>query len=666
MKKKKLTFWLEKVLCLLFTVIILTLFHEDVQAATISEDDLSVIAYNDVYDGMAHTAFEVYYSNSKLPNGSFKVWYKKKGADDSEYTFVIPSVKNVADSATWTITITDNNVEQADVAVNSLYSGDYTVTVSQRSLNPLKDEVSIRLSETSAVYNGEKHEPQVTVYSKIGSSTAIWTEGEDYTITWLLSNDAVDDIVSAGVYALTVSEGSNGNFTGYFANNTKTFSVDKIKLTCELSGNTFDKTYDGTEDVLQSQELSVALSEDSLSKIIEKDRANVELDTQYVRYYYTDANAGAVSIRVSQHKLTGSASGNYTIATYLDTPANIIAANLTDVDVCQTGTLTYTGSQQAAEVNKTATAVNPDVNQVTFLYSDNPDASVDEYSDSLPEFTDAGKHTVYYVAKADNHNTSAKKSFEVTIGKADISTADIGLKSATGTYVKGGQKPEVSVTLNGKEISSENYDISFKNGGSEMAFEDAGMYSGSLTVTGKNNCYSSKSVDFTYTVTRAAMPSFSDVTVDIMYTTPNIVFDISSMLPEDIGVLTSASASVTSDTGNILEGEPSVNITEAGTELLVTFGLATDSAADKIGSTAVITLTGLATKNYENGTLRIVITMTAKGTQQEVPAISMKFTLNDDGETYTAVIAKVSGAEYSFDGTDWSDNNTKTDCRPTT
>ena len=45
---------------------------------------------------------------------------------------------------------------------------------------------------------------------------------------------------------------------------------------------------------------------------------------------------------------------------------------------------------------------------------------------------------------------------------------------------------------------------------------------------------------------------------------------------------------------------------------------------------------------------------------------TLTFTLNEDGETYTATISPVEGAEYSFDGETYSDVNTMTGCAPDT
>ncbi len=52
---------------------------------------------------------------------------------------------------------------------------------------------------------------------------------------------------------------------------------------------------------------------------------------------------------------------------------------------------------------------------------------------------------------------------------------------------------------------------------------------------------------------------------------------------------------------------------------------------------------------------------------QEAPsAFVLTFSLNRDGESFTAVIPQVPNGLYSFDGVNYSENNKKTDCKPDT
>ena len=63
----------------------------------------------------------------------------------------------------------------------------------------------------------------------------------------------------------------------------------------------------------------------------------------------------------------------------------------------------------------------------------------------------------------------------------------------------------------------------------------------------------------------------------------------------------------------------------------------------------------------------VKITVTIAKADQYAPAeFTLTFAWNSDNETLTATIPAVEGAEYSFNGTTWSNSNTKTDCQPST
>ena len=103
--------------------------------------------------------------------------------------------------------------------------------------------------------------------------------------------------------------------------------------------------------------------------------------------------------------------------------------------------------------------------------------------------------------------------------------------------------------------------------------------------------------------------------------------------------------------------------TLSGTTL--TSGSATGTVAIGV-SAAAKDLNGDGTPEYTawTGTDAITVTLSPKGSQSAPAAFTLTFALNSDGATYTAAIPAVSGAEYSFDGTNWSDTNTKTDVQP--
>ena len=103
--------------------------------------------------------------------------------------------------------------------------------------------------------------------------------------------------------------------------------------------------------------------------------------------------------------------GNFTGS--VDKTFTVNAADLTDVEVKQVGTLTYnSGEALTPAVSASAVAVN---NQpITFVYSTLENGT---YGD-MPSFANVGEYTVYYKASAPNHNVKYG-SFAVTVDKAD-------------------------------------------------------------------------------------------------------------------------------------------------------------------------------------------------------------------------------------------------------
>ena len=79
----------------------------------------------------------------------------------------------------------------------------------------------------------------------------------------------------------------------------------------------------------------------------------------------------------------------------------------------------------------------------------------------------------------------------------------------------------------------------------------------------------------------------------------------------------------------------------------------------------MIRVSGILTENYKIPDIQVVISLNDKNEQHPI-AGTITFQLNGDEKTFTAEIGAVEGAEYSFDGTTWSDNNRKDDCQPDT
>ena len=123
--------------------------------------------------------------------------------------------------------------------------------------------------------------------------------------------------------------------------------------------------------------------------------------------------------------------------------------------------------------------------------------------------------------------------------------------------------------------------------------------------------------------------------------------DIAAVLPEDFGKIKSAAATITGDSGIV---------SAAGfSNGKFSYTLAQNATTD-IGKTAVITYT-VTTQNYNDIDVAVNVTLTDKKAQTEKLKCTLVLSVENDN-TYTATIAAIEGAEYSFDGKTWSNVNT--------
>jgi hypothetical protein len=86
-----------------------------------------------------------------------------------------------------------------------------------------------------------------------------------------------------------------------------------------------------------------------------------------------------------------------------------------------------------------------------------------EFTETIPQATDAGSYTVYYKATGDaNYTDSEVGNVEATIVKADFSTVTIGA-IADQTFTGAEIKPAVTVTFNGKSVSEDEYNVAYSD-----------------------------------------------------------------------------------------------------------------------------------------------------------------------------------------------------------
>ena len=205
---------------------------------------------------------------------------------------------------------------------------------------------------------------------------------------------SLDVPTEAGSYLMRFGIFKIENYSNYY--DFKTFTIAKKALT--VTAASFDVTYG---DAVPTYTVSYAGFEYGETK------AALGGELKFACAYTATSAVDSYPIVASGYE-----SANYDIK-YVDGAVTVGNATLTGVSAAQSGTLTYNKAAQAAAVTTAATAVNAQA--VAFTYSATEDGT---YAATVPAFTVAGSHIVYYKATAANHNV-ATGSFKVAIEKAD-------------------------------------------------------------------------------------------------------------------------------------------------------------------------------------------------------------------------------------------------------
>jgi len=249
-----------------------------------------------------------------------------------------------------------------------------------------------------------------------------------YKVQGAVDSTYTDEIpTDAGSYTVQATFAATNNYKAVTVSEDFIISQRAITVAIDSQSSTYGN---------EIEALTAAVTEGSI----------VEGDTDV----YSLSTSAASTSAVGTYDISGTAlNGNYNITFVNEEGAyTITAAELTDVTISQSGTLTYDGTAQTADV--TASAETADGTDIIYTYSASEDG---EYSTEVPAFTDAGTYTVYYRAAAENHET-LEGSFTVTIGKAVYDMSSVSFEDTTFEYdgeektlVIGGDLPDgVTVT----------------------------------------------------------------------------------------------------------------------------------------------------------------------------------------------------------------------------
>ena len=292
------------------------------------------------------------------------------------------------------------------------------------------------------------------------------------------------------------------------------------------------------------------------------------------------------------------------------------------------------------------TIANPDgklvyINNTTTLYKPSNHSSADSSDTNLYVYLPAGSAQSPNVVKLGNVTT--KYYYDTTNSKwievVDIPEAD------SSEYIYNGNSQSY-------QIAQSNYYTA-----SGITQTNPGDYTITLALNDTANTVWSDGTtgnkEYTFTIRKKSAPDFSDINKSYNWGVSGQQTADGYELPEDTGTIGNITTEITSDVNNVLVAD-SASFDKDNSKMSYTLNSNTRA---KIGSTATIKVT-IPTQNYENIIINAVITITDKNNRNDKPTCTLTLSY-DDSNNYTATIASVEGAEYSFDGTSWNDVNTK-------
>ena len=371
--------------------------------------NLSVTAASGEYRGaQGYPAADI--SASNIPGGARYEYQLKRtnGTNDlqeDQWKSECPKIVNVAESEQFVfVRVTVDNYES-----KVFCSGNPTSIIKRRFA-----DTKVTLEPENVIYNGQSWEPKIKVVENWQGASEDEVDKADYTIKdWTYwtgtDNRIVKERKNAGTY--TVSLLGQGNYTN--ESNKAILTIDKCKLNARITGNSFDKVYDGTTDIREEQNLSVQLYSDSGTP----DSQDVRADQ--VNLAYQSVDVGEHNIEAANITLAGDNAKNYELTeNSTSIKGNIVARDFASMTV-SADSLTYNGTEQKPQIHASVETglsnVSPDA--VVFTYSKN---GVD-YQSEIPGFTDAGTYQVYVKASMANFN-DAVKTVNVTVQQAPSSS----------------------------------------------------------------------------------------------------------------------------------------------------------------------------------------------------------------------------------------------------
>lgn len=328
------------------------------------------------------------------------------------------------------------------------YKGKLTVTF---NINPLSIESEEFVAETMyAVVNNKVQKPvPVMTYGKTKLANK-----KDYTVSYPTGYE--NGFVAEGEYKITLT--GKGNYSGtkevsFVLKNKKLISKASVKYTKSV-------TYDGT-----------ALKP---SVTVKDGKTTLVAGTDYSVDYLNNIEVGTGTIIISgMNNYIGVKKVQFTIKP-------IATMNKTTITLDRTS-VKYTGNE--ITVNNADSIIKAAATYDGKMMHNGTDYVIDGYTKNI----DVGTATVIFTGKG-KYAGSVKKTFKIL--PAELSDTTINFMDAEGNvitdeeasyeYMKGGVKPAISLTYNGKTyVSGKDFTVSYKN--------NTKVGNATVTIKGKKN-----------------------------------------------------------------------------------------------------------------------------------------------------------------------------------
>ena len=349
-------------------------------------------------------------SASSIPSGAryeyqLKSTNRKDDLQEDQWKSECPKIVNVAESGQFVfVRVTVDNYK------SKIFCSGNQTNITKRKFTDTK----VTLEPETVIYNGQSWSPEIKVVENWQGASEDAVDRADYIIQYWTywtgtDNSIVTERKDAGTYTVYLLGQRN------YTNESKQaiLTIDKCKLNARITGDSFDKVYDGTTDIKEEQNLSVQLYSDSGTP----DSRDVRADQ--VNWAYQSADVGEHNIEAANITLAGDNAKNYELTeNSTSIKGNIVARDFASMTV-SADPLTYNGTEQKPQIHASVEIglSNESPDAVVFTYSKN---GVD-YQSEIPGFTDAGTYQVYVKASMANFN-DAVKTVNVTVQQAPSSS----------------------------------------------------------------------------------------------------------------------------------------------------------------------------------------------------------------------------------------------------